>query len=666
MSEPGDPSATKRALTIAEIRSLIQEGLRPGHFFVDPNLGLEWRYHAQLATSWEIFQGRLLDPAHTRLRQAFETWEVGVPGASEPLLAVRLDSARGLVHVTRAIECYAWQGYHAGDNVYLSRETRKWVSELVGTIRWDELLAAELRDELICLIFQAVVGTSRLPLTSVESPLPAFSLGQLAYCYRSELAADSATAPVTSWHALVDKASRADLARREQVKLLEVLLRAAPLEELDEAAACWLEARSRLGQAPATIPGLLRSLFDEVALSPDTGFVPKTLAFLDHLSRRGALPVADHVDFLGYLLHQLGRHLTAYDLITFHHRGANYPDALLLDAVLQRYLASISQHPELFMPDVDQDPAVQERSRLRRRGLRQAWLIRRRYEGHPVPDVPTSPGENARVLPPPHVRVSEEQITDPARRTKRLFAGQPLPPANGAIGTVLRHSVDDLQHPDELRELGMAIYLDRPLGSGKRPGEPDATPLLSYEAFSRTVALDRLRQLHDHCGLLRAAAEYNAHAERLQKLAVHGLGVGSVISSAIPGRVSVDDAARAAPDFLFLRTTRGSARDFVLRFDWSTLAQHVSLDFLAGRENVLIIRASGDARDRTGRIDVYDALLRLCLQLRVNQAGGYSARAGVEYPTDGLEALRAWSDRSECVLVEQTLAAGVQVPPRRD
>ena len=52
-----------------------------------------------------------------------------------------------------------------------------------------------------------------------------------------------------------------------------------------------------------------------------------------------------------WLLRQLGRHLTAYDLVTFHHRGANYPDALLLDDLLRRYLLRIERTPELFVGD---------------------------------------------------------------------------------------------------------------------------------------------------------------------------------------------------------------------------------------------------------------------------------------------------------------------------
>src|SRR5205807_1507834 len=76
---------------------------------------------------------------------------------------------------------------------------------------------------------------------------------------------------------------------------------------------------------------LWRTMFNDAALSPYTDFVDKALSFLRELVAQGTLTIAEQTDALGGLLCQLGRHLTAYDLITFHHRGANYPDALLLD-----------------------------------------------------------------------------------------------------------------------------------------------------------------------------------------------------------------------------------------------------------------------------------------------------------------------------------------------
>src|SRR5205814_2555336 len=85
----------------------------------------------------------------------------------------------------RGLEVYAWEGYDSGGGVILSRERRKWTRELVGTVRLSQFAdAEELIDELACLLFLAVVGTSRLPLHSVEAPLPDFSNGRLFYCYR--------------------------------------------------------------------------------------------------------------------------------------------------------------------------------------------------------------------------------------------------------------------------------------------------------------------------------------------------------------------------------------------------------------------------------------------------------------------------------------------------
>src|SRR5262249_54365310 len=159
-----------------------------------------------------------------------------------------------------------------------------------------------------------------------------------------------------------------------------------------------------LGDLVEQLPPLLRSVFNDVSLSPWTDFAEKAVGFLSLLVEGGQIAVTEQVDVLGSLLRQLGRHLTAYDLITFHYRGANYPDALLLDLLLKEYLRLVERHPELLAPGAG-DPG-----RLRRRALRQGWLLRRYYEGRAVPDAPTSPGENARVLPLPHYRVPEEQL----------------------------------------------------------------------------------------------------------------------------------------------------------------------------------------------------------------------------------------------------------------
>src|SRR5581483_5260325 len=164
----------------------------------------------------------------------------------------------------------------------------------------------------------------------------------------------------------------------------------------------------------------------------------------------------------------------------------------------------------------DEDEGVRRKKRIRRRALRQGWHLRRRYEGHAIPDLPTSPGENMRVLPPSHPRVPEEQITQSARRSRQLYSGDPLLPrisgaldprvrsdsrSESATGTriaeVLHQSFLYLEHPDEWRELGLGVFLDRPLGVGKAAAEPDSTLLLAAEAFSISIARQRLLALAD-------------------------------------------------------------------------------------------------------------------------------------------------------------------------
>src|SRR5262249_9788265 len=157
----------------------------------------------------------------------------------------------------------------------------------------------------------------------------------------------------------------------EKTKLLETFLHAIPANEIPEAASLFVARWANLGHTPADLTKLLQSLFNEVSLTPYTDLTDKTLAFLDALERQGTLDAAAAADFLGYLLRQLGRHLTAYDLVTFHHRGANYPDALLLDGVLKDYLARVEHRPGLFLGAPDDGERAHRAKRLRRRALRQ-------------------------------------------------------------------------------------------------------------------------------------------------------------------------------------------------------------------------------------------------------------------------------------------------------
>lgn len=620
-------------LPIDDVRNAVAEAVQPGHFFIAPPLALVWEHVAREEIPWELFHGRLLERTQTREQHTFESWNVFLTEdgqrSAEPLLSVKLDGEACRVYVVRAIHCYAWEGYDAGDNVFLSRETKKWVRELTGQIDINCFADVEaFHDEIICLLFHAVVGTSRLPLISVESPLPHFTLGRLAYFHQPALPREQAGQPLRSPRDLAASSQGVPFNDLERAKLLETLLRATPAD-------VWpgLSLRSPGGMSGASLLAVLRRLFDEVALSPHTGFIDSALRFLHVLEADGLLTTADVVDFVSYLLRHIARHLTAYDLVTFHHQGANYPDALLLDAALKDYLERIERAPDLFMTIEGDDSQAVARKRMRRRAMRQGWLLRRFYEGLPVPDAPTSPGENARVLPPPYARVPEEQIVNREKRTKRLFDADPLPRYLGERGReVLEASLRDLIQPAELRELGLALFLDRPFGIGKPPTEPDQTLLVSYEAVSRAIAQRRIRYLADDPALL-TSEERDVFLGRTRELPLRGVPLPLTKGPARPVAVSLDDARKVAPDFVFLRTTRRSLAEVRGVFDFSEIERRVAPSLFASGRRWLLIRDEG-AR----WLALYDADGHKEMQLRVRDDQGYVHRGGYEYPAAGLEA----------------------------
>ncbi len=621
-----------------DVRRIMGHALSPGHFFVRPPLRLEWEHVAAEEVSWELFRGRLLDSAHTRQRRTFESWNVYLLGAegrsAEPLLSVKWDLAAGELHIVRAVLCYVHEGYDAGGNVMLTREVGKWVRELVCTLPFTlRRPPPSAGFGIHSLLFRAVIGTSRLPLTSVEAPLPGFSLGELGYFPQSQEAAG----PMTSPRELIERGLVGACSFLERVKLLELMLRSAAAGEVESLARLYSNRDERVR---LQAPHYLRVMFNEVSLSPYTDFVEMALLLVRAWEQDGCLTPAAVADFLSHLLRQTSRHLTAYDLVRFHHAGANYPDALLLDAVLRELLTLIERRPALFLDSADDDEPSRKAKRLRRRGLRQGWLIRRRYRGHPVPDIPTSPGENARVMPAPHLRVPEEQILQPQRRTKQLFTAEVL--LGETARTVLRQSVLDLHHPLELRELGTALYLDRPLGAFKAPGEPDQTILLSYIAFSRSIAMQRLLQLGEATELL-PAGELVTLKEALQALQVKGVPVADVPAIQRPGVVSLADAARTAPDFVLLRTTSLPAHMFLLAFRFEPLGERLGIAEWWGNAWFIL----GRPEEGTGEImiAIHEAgTLRKRIELSMDPRDGYIIRGGVEFPRKGLRARRIWEE----------------------
>jgi hypothetical protein len=529
--------------TLDDVRRLAVDLLDPRHFQGRVSL----RHHPAETLRWEMFQGRLLDEAHTRQERTFESWNVHHDREGEPILSLKLDASSERLHVVRGVENYVWEGYDSGSGVYLSRERPKWVRELIGSFPLRD--EAILRDEVAHAIARAVTGT-RLPLTPMEAPLPAFSFGKLYY------------------RAVADDA-----------RALEFDLRSRSVEDV---AARW----TKRGVS------LLKQVFQNVSLSPYTDFVDRVVLFLAHF------PPEEAIDFEGWLLRLVARHLTAYDLVTFHHRGANYPDALLLDAVLTDYLARMERAPELF---------TGEQGRLRRRSLRQAYLMRRHYEALPVPDVPTSPGEHARVYGEAYPRVPEEQLLHTIKRKRRLYSERPLE-LSGLVKEILAESVRDLTHPEEREELGTAVYLDRPFGGAKAPVEPDGTLLLASVGYSRSIAAKRLQQLGE------TGAPLDRPGVKLDRIG------GPVRQSTL----SLSDAARAASDFVFRYTLPGSVKALVTLFDFGAYA-----DRFEGR--VLVARSPHGPG-----LVVYDDEGRERFTFEPCYEQGYASRRGLEWPVAGV------------------------------
>jgi hypothetical protein len=494
-----------------------------------------------------------------------------------------------------------------------SREAVRWRRELVGTVYLSCFAhAGHLRDELACLLFQAVVGTSRLPLTSIESPLPDFSLGRLLYLYRPR--GSSPLAPARELRAACDDVS---MSVTERVKLFEFVIRTSPKEELGEVAGWFGQNES------ADPPALFGEMFNSASLSPYTDFAPKALALLGALVRRGTIKEEARADSLARLVRQLGRHLTAYDLVTFHHRGANYPDGLLLDNLLGELLDVFSARPDLFLGDT---PGA----RLRRRAVRTALLFRLAYTGHPVPDAPTSPGENLRVMPPPYFPVPEDQIYSPTARTRRLFIDE-----LSLDSRLIRAVFADLDEPAEMQELGTALFLDRPFGVGKAAGEPDQTLLASHVLFSRSIAEERLRLLGRKPDWLPDPGALIRWRNKVRGLAVSGVPLPNLDSTMRPGVVSLADAWRVVGDWIMMRTTRQTVCDLARQFDLHPLNESGLLPVERWR-----VMAVGVA---PGSIRVFDDRLQARIEISADPSAGYAVRGGTEMPAAGLVVLNAWT-----------------------
>ena len=62
---------------VARLAALV---LASRHFYLAPELTLEFVHRPAEELAWEVFRGRLLDPAHTRQTRTFESWNLYLAG----------------------------------------------------------------------------------------------------------------------------------------------------------------------------------------------------------------------------------------------------------------------------------------------------------------------------------------------------------------------------------------------------------------------------------------------------------------------------------------------------------------------------------------------------------------------------------------------------------
>jgi hypothetical protein len=241
-----------------------------------------------------------------------------------------------------------------------------------------------------------------------------------------------------------------------------------------------------------------------------------------------------------------------------------------------------------------------------------------------------------RVLPPPHVRVPEEQFLYPHTRTKRLYDGDPLDKhLSEQAKSALQESINDLRDAEELRELGMAIFLDRPFGGGKAPTEPDGTLLFSYMAFSRSIASNRIRFLAADLGLIADRAEEENFQQTLDNMDARGIPVKEIGKFARRGIVSLADALTAAEDFVVICNTTKSWSDFQLHYLSDPALKQFSMSVLGFGQSMLLLRDAPSANGQES-VAIYDSKHRKRIELEFDLRKGYLRHRGNEFPASPL------------------------------
>ena len=248
----------------------------------------------------------------------------------DPVLTIRLQPST--LHVTRWLHLRIWEAFDDNGTIG-SRETERWVEELVGTGCARRIPRCRCIDE-----GSPAARFSRFHWTepAAFSICPAAASRVLTWRNRLLPSFQESEACVSNPCRMFDQLFNPTHAPARTNETARAFLRTASTAELQaEAGIAW--GRAQENKPPRTRAKPLAPvalMFNETSLTPYT-IRRKTLLFARLLHERRSLTHAAYIGFLLSLVRQTVFHLTAYDLIAFHHQGANYPDALLLDALLR-------------------------------------------------------------------------------------------------------------------------------------------------------------------------------------------------------------------------------------------------------------------------------------------------------------------------------------------
>jgi hypothetical protein len=198
---------------------------------------------------------------------------------------------------------------------------------------------------------------------------------------------------------------------------------------------------------------------------------------------------------------------------------------------------------------------------------------------------------------------------------------------------LLEICLQELADPVTLRELGTALYLDRPFGASKPNASLDLTPLLSYELFSRSVVYQRMQRITNLEPWLASNPAAVDALKKLEALDVPGLKVPPPIRSS--QTVKLQDCWRIADDFVVRRPTPATTRQLRACFDWEA----VPAPFRDWHQRGLMpMPVPGVNAQEPTRIVFYDAVFNPEFECRVAAEDGFERHAALELPKPGMVA----------------------------